>query len=106
MRTSRRSRVGETRTRKILAVRSWIDLDVQERALLRTLVCDTTDELKSAAISPERSVLRIRDIAREAGFHPGEVFREEDIAADVAKEHLLTDLTRWRLECYFAAASD
>ena len=76
-------------TRALTAIRAKVlPATAEQRAELRSMVCALTDELKQAGAPPERVVIKLRAVARAAGF-------------DGFADALVSEAVRWCLEQYF-----
>jgi hypothetical protein len=83
-----------------LAIERWTQLDECQRDTLQRLVCETVDECKANSWPPEKVVIRLRQIAHDAGFRPA--LEVMGVPSTIfAREHLLTEIVRWSMDHYF-----
>ncbi len=76
-------------TRALTAIRTSAGAPTSEqRAELRSTVCAVTDEMKQAGAPPERVIIKLRALARAAGF-------------DGFAEPLVNEAVHWCLDRYF-----
>lgn len=63
-------------------------------------VCAVVGDLKQAGWPPERAIIAIKELAREAGLtqSQGVLVRDRDLNP---RDALLAKLVRWTIECYY-----
>ena len=68
---------------------------------LRDEVCSVVEDLKAAGWPPERVIVAMKELARDAGLRPSPSvlsLRERELAA---RDALMVKIVRWVIECYF-----
>jgi hypothetical protein len=72
-----------------------------DRAALRRHVFDYVEELKGLGWPPERVIVAVKGIAREAGIRQSSSILRNDLAISDA-DRLLLDVVGWCIEKYFS----
>lgn len=89
---------------KLIVMTRQPTLSEQQREELRQLVYAAAEEFKANGASPEHMVIRLRQLAVDAGFRPSyhTLGGRRETRRD---DHLLTDIVKWSLEHYNAGHS-
>lgn len=67
---------------------------------VRLQVCEYTDELKALGVRPERVIIAVKRVAREAGIVSESLVVPTSQPRD-GKDKLLVDLVSWCIEQYY-----
>ena len=63
--------------------------------------CEFADELRTLGVSPERAVVAVKDVLRDAGYETSTRTKSTE-ALLTPRDHLLGDVVSWCIEGYYS----
>ena len=75
-------------------------VDARAAHQLRAKVCEFADELRTRGVSPERVILAVKDVLRQAGYESSTRTKSTE-ALLTPRDHLLGDVVSWCIEGYY-----
>jgi hypothetical protein len=91
------------------ALHQWLLLtglpdDEKGRRELQRHVCDFVDDRKAAGWPPERVIIAVKQIAREAGLRPSTAIASKYVTL-TNQDNFLVELVGWCIHRYYASAN-